>query len=305
MSLSTGIPLKTFTMEGQTDGYQLLIRVVSVDVNDKLTLPIREIWAKRDLESYDYGIQYILYSADSAHEVTQEVITYEQVNGYLGGQDPWLRTLYHQSRIGYGYAPWWFPTRVVRAEEEEIWKFRKNLKMMGTSYFEIDETNLGTWLELREKGEGTSADEYDDEAEWISHESAGEESGSKREGEDMIMDDGGDVKHDSNEGRDVKRSRAKKSSRTETRGQAKKRSQAKSVDKKKLNKGQDEVMEDVDSKPINNGVKSEEAMISGPSVSGQFSTTLRGHRDVVIDEGYEAGREYGVTRMPIRGGRVP
>ena len=239
MSLSTGIPLKTFTMEGQTDGYQLLIRVVNVDFNDKLTLPVREIWAKRDLESYDYEIQYILYSADSAHEVIQEVITYEQVNGYLGGQDPWLRTLYHQSRIGYGYAPWWFPTRVVRAEEEEIWKFRKNLKMMGTSYFEIDETNLGTWLELREKGEGTSADEYDDEAEWISHEAAGEESGGKREGEDMIMDDGGDVEHDSNEGRDVKRSRAKKSSRAKERGQAKKRgqgqakkrSQAKNVDK--------------------------------------------------------------------------
>jgi hypothetical protein len=210
----------------------------------------------------------------------------------LGGQDPWLRTLYHQSRIGYGYAPWWFPTRVVRAEEEEIWKLRKNLKMMGTCYFEIDETNLGTWLELREKGEGTSADEYDDEAEWISHEAAGEESGGKREGEDMIMDDGGDVEHDSNEGRDVKRSRAKKSSR------------AKNVDKKSLNKGQDEVMEDVDAMPNNNS-KSGKAVVSGPSVNGQFSMTLRSHRDVVIDEGYEAGTEYGVTRMPIRGGRVP
>jgi hypothetical protein len=310
MSLSTGISLKTFTMEGQTDGYQLLIRVVNVDFNDKLTLPVREIWAKRDLESYDYEIQYILYSADSAYEVTQEVITYEQVNGYLGGQDPWLRTLYHQSRIGHGYAPWWFPTRVVRAEEEEIWKFRKNLKMMGTSYFEIDEINLGTWLELREKGEGTSADEYDDEAEWISHEAAGEESGGKREGEDMIMDDGGDVEHDSKEGRGVKRSRAKKSNRAKERGQvkkrgqAKKRSQAKNVDKKSLNKGQDEVMEDVDAMPNNNS-KSGKAVVSGPSVNGQFSMTLRSHRDVVIDEGYEAGREYGVTRMPIRGGRVP
>jgi hypothetical protein len=178
--------------------------------------------------------------------------------------------------------------------------------MMGTCYFEIDETNLGTWLELREKGEGTSADEYDDEAEWISHEAAGEESGGKREGEDMIMDDGGDVEHDSNEGRDVKRSRAKKSSRAKERGQgqAKKRSQAKNVDKKSLNKGQDEVMEDVDAMPNNNS-KSGKAVVSGPSVNGQFSMTLRSHRDVVIDEGYEAGTEYGVTRMPIRGGRVP
>jgi hypothetical protein len=33
-----------------------LIRVVSVDFNDKLTLPVREIWAKRDLESYNYEI---------------------------------------------------------------------------------------------------------------------------------------------------------------------------------------------------------------------------------------------------------
>jgi hypothetical protein len=303
MSLSTGIPLKTFTMEGQTDGYQLLIRVVSVDFDDKLTLPVREIWAKRDLESYNYEIQYMLYSADSAHEVTQEVITYGQVNGYLGGRDLWLRTLYHQSRIGYGCAPWWFPTRVVRAEEEEIWKFRKNLKMMGTSYFEIDEKNLAAWLELREKREGASADDYDDEADWSLREVAGEENGCKREGEDVIMDDGGDVEHDSNEGRDVKRSRAKNSSRARKRGQAKMRSQAKSVDKKKLNKGQDEIMEDVDAMPNNNG-NSGKAVVSGPSVNGQFSMTLRSHRDVVIDEGYEAGREYGVTRMPFRGGRV-
>jgi hypothetical protein len=102
----------------------------------------------------------------------------------------------------------------------------------------------------------------------------------------------------------VKRSRAKKSSRAKKRGQAKKRSQAKNVDKKSLNKGQDEVMEDVDAMPNNNS-KSGKAVVSGPSVNGQFSMTLRSHRDVVIDEGYEAGREYGVTRMPIRGGRVP
>jgi hypothetical protein len=228
----------------------------------------------------------MMYSADSAHEVTQKVITYEQVNGYLGGRDPWLRTLYHQSRIGYGYAPWWFPTRVVRAEEEEIWKFRKNLKMMGTSYFEIDEKNLATWLELREKREGASADEYDDEADWSFREVAGEENGSKREGEDVFMDGGGDVEHDSNEGRDVKRSRAKK------------------VGNKNLNKGQDDTMEDVDAMPNNNG-KSGKAVVSGPSVNGQFSMALRSHRDMVIDEGYEAEREYGVTRMPIRGGRTP
>jgi hypothetical protein len=126
----------------------------------------------------------------------------------------------------------------------------------------------------------------------------------------MIMDDGGDVEHDSNEGRDVKRSRAKKSSRAkeegqaQKRGQAKNRSQAKNVDKKSLNKGQDEVVEDVDAMPNNNS-KSGKAVVSGPSVNGQFSMTLRSHRDVVIDEGYEAGREYGVTRMPIRGGCAP
>jgi hypothetical protein len=63
-------------------------------------------------------------------------------------------------------------------------------------------------------------------------------------------------------------------------------------------------MEDIDAMSNNNS-KSGKAVVSGPSVNGQFSMTLRSHRDVVIDEGYEAGREYGVTRMPIRGGRVP
>jgi hypothetical protein len=69
-------------------------------------------------------------------------------------------------------------------------------------------------------------------------------------------------------------------------------------------KGEDEVTEDVDAMPNNNGVKSEEATMSGPSVHGQFLLPLRSHWRVVIDEGYEADIEYGVTSLPVRGGRV-
>jgi hypothetical protein len=68
---------------------------------------VREIWAKRDLDEGD--VQYMLYSADSAHDTAQEEITFEPANGCLhqstGGSGPWLRTLHSNSHIGYGYAP--------------------------------------------------------------------------------------------------------------------------------------------------------------------------------------------------------
>jgi hypothetical protein len=60
-------------------------------------------------------------------------------------------------------------------------------------------------------------------------------------------------------------------------------------------------VEDVDSMLDGNGVEAGEAVRSGPSANFQFSLPLRSRAEEVIDEGYEADKEYGVTRMPFRG----
>ena len=282
-------------MGGLVEGYHLLARVVSIDPNDQLSLPVKELWAKRDVEIYD--IDYMLYTANSPDDITQEQITLEQANWALkqspGGSGSWIRTLYRSNRKGRGFGPWWWlPTRLVRAEES-IWKLIKCHTMIGTTHVIIDEKKLENWLELREKSEASSADEDDDEAVWTSYNTDEEAAARKAAAEKSAA-----KKPDSSDGA---YSDGEAAARGAKRGRNKNKRQAKKTTE---SKDQDKVMEDVDAMPDNNGVKSEEAVMSGLSVDGQFSLPLRSHWSVVIDEGYEADREYGVTSMPVRGGRV-
>jgi hypothetical protein len=295
MSGSMDNPLKSYTMGGLVEGYHLIARVVSIDPNDELSLPVQELWAKRDVEVYD--IEYMLYTANSPHDITQEQITLEQADWALkqspGGPGPWIRTLYRSNRKGRGCGPsWWLPTRLVRAEES-IWKLLKCHTMIGTNHFIIDERNLENWLELCEKNEEPSADEDDDEAVWTSY-STDEEAAARKA---AAKKSAAKKPHSS----DGEYSDGEATARGAKKGRNKNKSQAKKTTE---SKDQDKVMGDVDAMPNNNGGKSEEAVMTGPSVDGQFSLPLRSHWSVVIDEGYEADREYGVTSMPVRGGRV-
>jgi hypothetical protein len=293
-----GIPLRSFTMEGLVEGYHLLARVVSIDPNDKLSLPVQELWAKHDADVYD--IEYMLYTANSPHDITQKGITLEEANWALrqspGAPEPWIRSIYPRKRKGYEHAPWWFPTRLARAKER-IWKFQRCVTMIGTNYYNIDENNLKTWLELREKNEEPSADEDDDEAVWTSYDTVEEARAKKAAGKEAA------VKKPAGKKRELSDSEYRDEG--DVRGAKKGRSKNESKAKNTMeSKGEDEVTEDVDAMPNNNGVKSEEATMSGPSVHGQFLLPLRSHWRVVIDEGYEADIEYGVTSLPVRGGRV-
>jgi hypothetical protein len=82
-------------------------------------------------------------------------------------------------------------------------------------------------------------------------------------GDDVLMDDGGKALHDGK-------------------------------------KDQDQTTEDVDSMLDSNEVEAGEAVRSGPSANFQFSLPLRSRAEEVIDEGYEADKEYGVMGMPFR-----
>ena len=70
MSQSHGISLKRFTMGGEKDGYHLLVRVVSVNSDDTLSLPVYELWAKHDAKHND--VEYMLYFTNSSRVKGQE-----------------------------------------------------------------------------------------------------------------------------------------------------------------------------------------------------------------------------------------
>lgn len=256
MSQSHGISLKRFTMGGEKDGYHLLVRVVSVNSDDTLSLPVYELWAKHDAKHND--VEYMLYFANSSRVKGQREVTLIDADSSLrysrGG--PWIRTLSQVSRIGFGGYWRWFPTALVRAESS-IWQLQKSHTMRGDTCYIVDEQNLKIWLELRDKKEGESADEFDSETNW-------DLADSSDAGDGVLMDDGGKALHDGK-------------------------------------KDQDETMEDVDSMLDCKGGEAGEAVRSGPSANFQFSLALRSRTEEVIDEGYEADKEYGVTSMPFRG----
>ena len=70
MSRSQGISLDSFAVEGDSEGDHLLVRVVIIDADDTLSLPARELWAKRVAGSGE--VVYTMYSANSAYDQNEE-----------------------------------------------------------------------------------------------------------------------------------------------------------------------------------------------------------------------------------------
>jgi len=171
MSHSQGIPLANFTMAAEeSDG--LLIRVVSVNDDDRVTFPVRELWARRNTKSRQ--IEYTLSSTNDPYDDQEESFSLEEANDALrndGG--PWLRSLGRMSPIGFVESGGWLVASLVRTQPS-IWKYFKFYKTLSDTCYIIDEKNLGAWLD---EG-GDSAEEDDDDAAWdciSSHGSAEEE----------------------------------------------------------------------------------------------------------------------------------
>jgi hypothetical protein len=164
-------------------GYQLLVRVAIINADDTLSLPVRELWARRVASSDE--AEYIKYNGNSAYDEDQEHLSLTEANDSLRSEGgPWLRSLEAKGRFGFGRfggSDRWFPTSLVRAEQS----FWQKLEEPESSFRSppchiIDEEKLKIWLKLREKKEVEGADEDDDEEEWT----AVSDDGSDREGSD-------------------------------------------------------------------------------------------------------------------------
>jgi hypothetical protein len=168
MSRTRGISLSSYTMDGEEDGQHLLVRVAIINADDTLSLPVRELWVKRNARTNE--VEYMKYSANSAHDEDQEHLSLAEANEAMrteGG--PWLRSLDAKGRISFGSvggSDRWFPTALVRAEESIWQKLNEPERTLSTTCYIIDEDHLKIWLELREKKEVEGANKDDDEDDW-------------------------------------------------------------------------------------------------------------------------------------------
>lgn len=80
MSLYQGIPLASVTGNNESRDLSLLIRIVSVNENNQLTFPLRELWAGRD---EDGNMQYEIFRANSIYDTEDEEITLGEANADL------------------------------------------------------------------------------------------------------------------------------------------------------------------------------------------------------------------------------
>lgn len=161
MSHSLGIALKNVTAAFGTlppgiPNYHLLLRVVQVVSleKQKLTLPVREIWAGRT--SDEDKIEYLIMEANRIHDDHEESATLEEANDLLSGPLALLTSLVHP--MPYSGSFRWCTTKRVTALPC-IWA-RKVREGTGNVYYIINETNLGAWLDA---GAGPAQEFYDEE----------------------------------------------------------------------------------------------------------------------------------------------
>jgi hypothetical protein len=197
MSRSQNMPLVNFSKDdesGDEGPYHLLVRVAIINADDTLSLPVREIWARRVASSDE--VQYIKYNGNSAYDEDQEHQSLTEANDSLRSEGgPWLRSLDAEGRIGFGSfggSDRWFPKALVRARES-IWKKLEDPESTSRTSpcYIIDEEKLLVWLKRREKNRGRGADEDEDEEYWTAASDDGfnrEESESEGEHEEGSLD---------------------------------------------------------------------------------------------------------------------
>lgn len=188
--LTDGVSLSSFSANANSEGYVLLLRVVKVNDNGTLTLPVREIWCSNQQKSIaDAKINYLVYAANTPEDDQEDYVTLDEANQCLStlGQ-PWLRSL--ETRLPFVVAGTgrWFVTALVRGETC-IWDWS------GSCYI-INEEGLVAWLD----GRPGSVDIIDYEEDWwcLTHDSSDEamlearrESQQREDTGDENMGDGG------------------------------------------------------------------------------------------------------------------
>lgn len=153
---SSGTPLWHFSANGEPAGFKLLIRVVSVNDDGKLTLPARELWAKIEGDAADSELNFLFNSSNSVDDDQEGANhTIAEAQEAMGAGGPWLRSL----EPSFSFTGKWYVTELVKAEIC-IWE-KVDCDAYGAHY-KIHEKNLRTWLASGKGGKEV----FDDEEDW-------------------------------------------------------------------------------------------------------------------------------------------
>lgn len=179
---SSGTPLTNFSANGESHGFQLLIRVVSVNDDGKVILPTRELWGKVNGDADSGTLEFLRNKANSPDDDEEEIIdTLTQANDIIVGGS-WLRSLDPQSPFKAADTGYWYVTALVKAEPC-IWE--KVDREGGGTYYKLHEKNLRTWLKSGRDG----AEEFDDEEDWACISCNSDEDSPERDNGDDDDDD--------------------------------------------------------------------------------------------------------------------
>lgn len=186
-------PLSHFTANRESKDFQLLIRVVNVNDEGKVTLPVRELWAKVDGNVASGNLEFLLNKSNSPEDDEEESLdTIAEANEAMHGRH-WLRSLEPRSPFEVAGTGDWYVTALVKAEPC-IWE--KVDGGVGGAYYKLHEKNLRAWL----VSGGDGAEEFDDEEYWdcVSCNSD-DEAPERGNGDDDDDDDEEDHHHDDEE----------------------------------------------------------------------------------------------------------
>lgn len=147
-----------FEQAGVPENSQLLLRVVSVSEEGKLTLPARELWCK--LETPGGKLNFTISQFHTWDNCDVETdITLVEANEAISSGFSWLvsqRWSPPDSVAGTGQ---WYVTKLVKAKPG-IWKKVKSRS--GSAYYKLHEEKLRAWF----ASGSDSICELDDEEDW-------------------------------------------------------------------------------------------------------------------------------------------
>lgn len=94
-----GTPLSNFSANGEAHRFKLLIRVVMVNDDGKLTFPTRELWGKANGDATTGALEFLQNKVNSPEDDEEEGIdTIAEANEAMIGRD-WLRSLNPRSPL--------------------------------------------------------------------------------------------------------------------------------------------------------------------------------------------------------------
>lgn len=162
MSRPHGIKLENVTAAiDASEGYRILIRVVSVNIDDKPTLPVRELWARFDKK--DSKLEYAVFNGNSVYDSAIETeVSLDEVNNamHFTSSASWLPHHGPMSRpVDSGG---WLVTEIVRTEPS-IW-IEDAPSTSADATQVIHEENLIKWLATDDE-DGPDCDW--DEDDWV------------------------------------------------------------------------------------------------------------------------------------------